>query len=91
LLQVSRLDIVFDVYIESSLKQATRLKRGSAGRVRVFSNSPIPKNWENFLFNSENKTELFTLLANTVLKIPVGEKILIATCGSDVISQIHSR
>lgn len=82
----ARVEIVFDVYEKSSLKTATRLSRGSTGRRRVFSNSPLPNDWTTFLLNAENKTELFTLLAQSITKINIGTKIVIATCGEDVIS-----
>jgi len=39
----SRVDVVFDVYLENSLKAKTRQKRGSEARRKVVGNSRPPK------------------------------------------------
>ena len=39
----SRLDVVWDRYIEGSLKSSTREKRGSGSRIIVKSTTPTPK------------------------------------------------
>src|SRR6218665_1789141 len=61
--KVQRLDIVFDIYFENSLKSATRVKRGSGKRLHVVDNTIIPRNWQEFLRVNDNKTELFHFLA----------------------------
>ena len=60
---VSRIDVVWDLYLPGSLKAATREKRGSGLRRRVSPKAAIPGNWKGFLRVDENKEELFQLLA----------------------------
>lgn len=52
-------DIIFDVYILSSLKAEARTKRGLGMRRRVTDFTKTPGNWHNFLRDNSNKTELF--------------------------------
>jgi len=54
-----RLDFVFDVYKKNSLKSQTRESRGKGTRVSVRKETPIPKDFQKFLRNDKNKTELF--------------------------------
>lgn len=58
-----RTDIIFDVYRDESLKNETRSNRGVGVRRKVTSNSKTPTNWNAFMRNSSNKTELFNFLA----------------------------
>ena len=58
-----RVDVVFDVYKKSSLKSETRSKRGQGIRRRVTGTSKKPGNWQSFLRDVSNKTELFHFLA----------------------------
>jgi len=53
----------WDIYLEDSLKAATRSKRGQGIRRRVKPDTIIPKNWSTFLRDDNNKTELFAFLA----------------------------
>ena len=57
-----RIDIVFDVYKESSLKVEARSKRGKGIRRRVTSTRKTPRNWKSFL--RDNKTKRFHFLAD---------------------------
>ena len=50
---VKRVDLVWDVYKEGSLKKATR------ERSQVTMSLQIPTDWKGFLRNDENKNELF--------------------------------
>ena len=59
---VKRLDIVWDVYKDDSLKKATREKRGSGQRRKVLLSTRIPSDWKGFLRVDDNKDELFKLL-----------------------------
>ncbi len=63
-----RVDIVFDVYTKSSLKSETRSKRGRGIRRRVAGTSMTPSNWQSFLRDASNKTELFHFLAERCVK-----------------------
>ena len=57
-----RLDVVWDVYTDDSLKSSTREKRGKGIRRRVASTNTVPGNWQEFLRVPENKSELFQYL-----------------------------
>jgi hypothetical protein len=59
----NRVDIVWDVYKDDSLKKALREKRGSGQRCKVLDSTRIPKDRKGFLRVNENKDELFKLLA----------------------------
>ncbi len=62
-----RLDVVWDRYVEDSLKGMTRAKRGKGVRRHVTAEGAIPKNWQNFLRVNHNKTELFLFLSKALL------------------------
>lgn len=75
---VSRLDVVWDVYLPDSLKAATREKRGSGVWKRASSLAVIPGNWQGFLHVDKNKEELFAFLSHriTTLDVPAGKTIV---------------
>lgn len=81
-----RIDLVWDRYLENSLKQGTREARGSGSRRRVCDNAAIPLNWKSFLRLDDNKTELFQYLAVNVASISLPDVDVISTTGVDVIS-----
>ena len=58
-----RIDVVFDVSKESSIKNAERLKRGSGSSIKFSSNAPGHKikKWRN-LSEADNKTQLIEFL-----------------------------
>ena len=82
--RVSRLDIVWDVYVTESLKSDTRNKRGKGARRHAEPLNAIPGNWPEFLRVSDNKTELFSFMAKTVVEIDT-DKQVITTHNSDVL------
>ena len=51
----NRVDLVWDVYKDDSLKKFLREKRGSGQRRKVLESTKIPKNWKGFLRVDENK------------------------------------
>lgn len=61
-----RVDVVWDAYITSSIKESTREKRGKGIRRKVAGRTKIPGNWPDFLRNSVNKQELFTFLSGKI-------------------------
>ena len=73
---VARLDVVWDIYKEDSLKSQTRQNRGTGNHIRVANNTKIPANWKNFLLSDSNKESLFQLLADAVQEFqsPQGNK-----------------
>ena len=60
---VKRLDIVWDVYKDNSLKAGIREKRGKGICRRVLPSTAIPSDWHSFLRVNENKVELFHFLS----------------------------
>ena len=78
-----RMDLVFDVYQPSSLK--TRTKRGRGVRRRVESKGKIPQNWQNFLRNNDNKTDLFNFLADKISQMSTPNTVIV-TRENDVAS-----
>jgi hypothetical protein len=83
---VKRIDLVWDRYIQDSLKRGTRLARGAGLRRRVGANTILPANWQSFLRCDENKTELFTFLAECITNIHIEGVEIISTYDCDVIS-----
>ena len=64
-----RIDIVFDVYLEKSIKGSTRDKRGIGYRVEVSKQAFLPSQcgWSKFLRNGENKSTLFQMIADAII------------------------
>ena len=67
---ITRIDVVFDVYTVESLKAETRERRGKGIRISVKVDTPVWKNWQQFLQVDENKSELFHLLAQDLVNSP---------------------
>jgi len=72
-----RTDIVFDVYRPSSLKAETRSKRGSGVKRRVSGNGRLPPNWQKFMRDNDNKTELFIFLADKIAQMSARNKVIV--------------
>jgi hypothetical protein len=78
-----RVDIVWDEYIENSLKATTRCHRGTGVRRRVTPTNQLPRNWSSFLREDSNKRELFMFLADCASSLEVGGQV-VTTYGQDV-------
>ena len=63
---VCRVDIIWGVYRENSLKSQTRKNRGSGAPIRVEHDTKIPSSWKDFLRNDSNKDGLSKFLANAI-------------------------
>lgn len=76
---VSRLDLVWDQYDSSSLKAATRAKRGCGTRRKVMPSAELPRNWADFLRHDDNKTELFKFLSDRIIRngVPDNKQLVI--------------
>ena len=74
-----RVDMVFDRYMENSLKASTRAKRGTGCRRKVSGSAKIPMKWKQFLANSINKTELFMFLSEKIsqMVVPHGKSVYV--------------
>ena len=79
----SRVDVVFDIYPQDSLKGETRQKRGTGIRRKVAGKSRPPKSWNNFLTCDENKTEIFEFLADKIILAQTNVKIIVPK-GDDI-------
>ncbi|CAC5369406.1 unnamed protein product [Mytilus coruscus] len=82
---VARVDVVWDAYIENSLKAATRSKRGKRIRRRVKSKNKIPQNWQSFLRDDDNKKELLSFLSQQLAQQNFAEKVVVATNALDAL------
>ena len=81
-----RIDVVFNVYLERSLKNSARVHRGQGSRRRVKSNLQVPTDWKSFLRHSDNKTELFSYLAQFIhANLRPERKIVIVTTGENAL------
>jgi hypothetical protein len=80
----SRVDIIFDVYLENSLKSQTKKERGTGIRRKVVGSGMTPKSWSNFLRVSENKTKLFSFLAERIASLNPS-KLVCVTQGENVL------
>ena len=90
LARVTKVNIIWDVYIPDSLKSTARENRGKGVRRRVAAANSIPGNWQEFLRVDENKTELFNFLAHEVVENLSTEKEVFSTCGKHMLcSRVH--
>ena len=91
LCRVSRIDIAWDIYKPDSLKSMACSRRDKGVRRRVESRTRAPSNWQSFLLEDENKSELFEFLAEESVKL-ISKKKIISTKGRSVIcSQSRER
>lgn len=90
LTRCERVDIIFDVYKDDSLKAFARSQRGYGIRRRVEGKSQLPSNWASFLRDNDNKTELFTFLARYIsTMITSQDKKVFVTLGPDVFANVN--
>ena len=83
LCHADQVDIVWDEYIQNSLKATTRSHRGTGVRRRVTPTNQLPRNWSSFLREDSNKRELFMFLADCASSLEVHGQV-ITTYGQDV-------
>ncbi|CAG4984249.1 unnamed protein product [Parnassius apollo] len=75
-IEARRVDIVWDLYSDMSLKKQVRDDRGQGIRRQVHDNYKLPSNWSNFLKNTYNKEELYKLLGCYALQGNLGIHIV---------------
>ena len=63
---VVRIYVVWDTYMENSLKAQRRMKSGSGNHLRVSNSTNIQIDWKSFLRCDANKDSLFHLLADAI-------------------------
>jgi hypothetical protein len=80
-----RIDVVFDIYYDRSIKSGTRKKRTkqAAPVRREIKNRdvPLPPKWENFSALDQNKTDLARFLAHELLLQAPHNKIIVISGG----------
>ena len=76
----SRVDIVWDVYLENSLKEFATIKRGQGVCCRVLQDSKIPSTWHAFLRVDRNKIELFKFLAVEASQLQTDRLVITTIC-----------
>ena len=74
-----RIDAVFDRYFDRSLKEATRISRGTGTRLKITELCGIPKNFESFLHVSQNKNDFNEYLAEKFISMHRDKQILVCT------------
>ena len=84
---LKRLDFVFYTYKTDSIKGQTRERRGIGVRLTARMETSIVKKFQVFLKNSDNKTELFKMLAINITKIPASIVEIMATHLEEVLSK----
>ena len=82
---VKRVDIVWNVYREDSLKTGTREKRGKGTCRRVLPTTAIPGDWSSFLRVDQNKVELFHLLSQETASLEVEHREIYTTIDKNVL------
>ena len=82
---VKRVDIVWNVYREDSLKTGTREKRGKGTCRRVLPTTAIPGDWSSFLHMDQNKVELFHLLSQETASLEVEHREIYTTIDKNVL------
>ena len=76
--------MIWDEYVQGSLKAYTCSRRGKGSRGHVESTNPMTKNWKEFLRNDDKKSELFSFLNLETTKLET-EKHVIITHHKDVL------
>ena len=84
----SRVDLVWDRYIDNTLKSTARAKRSKGTCRCVVSGALIPRNWQDFLLVDSNKIELFQFLSHALIdSFKIKEKQLVITNGDSILSK----
>ena len=88
-----RVDFVWDVYLDDSLKKSLREKQGAGQRRKVMGSTRIPSDWKGFLRVDGNKEELFRLFADKICIdlgcLPALSILIIAIDQQDMFTKIH--
>ena len=73
---MTRVDAVWDTYPDNSIKNQAHAKRGYGQKTKVTCKTLIPKDWQNFLKNRENKIQLFALLSEALARSQIDKTLL---------------
>ena len=81
------MDFIFDRYLENSIKTQSREGRGKGMRISVRRETPLCGDFKTFMRDSDNKTEMFLMIANSISQIRDVPTSIIATVNEKVISK----
>ena len=81
---MSRIDLIWDVYLLNPLKASKRKKRGQGQKVKLTPRGLILSDLRGFLHNEENKVALFAFLASAFRFEQVPGKVIITTIKEEV-------
>ena len=73
---VDIVDIVWDQYLENSIKSQVREKRGKGIKRRVKASTTLPRNWQQFLRVADNKKELCAFLNKYIAQVQTASEIV---------------
>ena len=73
---VDRIDVVWDVDVENSLKQTTRCNRGTSVRRHISASSPTLRNWSEFRRVVEHKNQLFKSLKECLFTLKTDKQVI---------------
>ncbi len=84
----TRMDAVWDMYTETSLKSQTRAKWGetTGRRTRVSAKIPLPKGaeWQKFLKDSQNKEHFFQFISQELQRKTTDAQFHLLTTKTDL-------
>jgi len=85
----TRVDAIWDTYMETSLKSQTRIKRGGTAlcRTRVSDKIPIPKGaqWQLFVKDRQNRDELYQFISLELQRNTVNSQYHLLTTKADIV------
>ena len=85
--RLDRVDLIFDVYRDDSVKSETRDRRGSTFKISVKDSTPMVKDFKKFLLHNDNKTQLFSRIADAMSQCLQGiPTTIISTKDAEVVS-----
>ena len=84
-----RVDIVWDIHKNDSLKKGTREKKGKRTCRRILLSTTIPTDWHSFL--DENKVELFHLLAEQIASLQLENREIYTSVEKNVLHSGSNR
>ena len=64
---LNHVDIVLDIYLDHSIMNSTRNKKGFRKQIEVAADMPIPRYWKSFLCVNENNMQLFQPLESELI------------------------
>ena len=84
----NRIDIVWDTFLADSLKTSSRKKRGKGVKRKVADQKKVPKKWNDFLYVSETRQELFSFLTNKVKEHEFPEEHIVVITDAQSVSVV---